>query len=59
MQFSIPGRQLIGPVSGKGNSNPTGYDGREQALIKHELLKSYLEKLFFIVGMGAKAGTAR
>lgn len=30
---------------------PAAYDGREQALIKHVLLKSYLEKLFHIIGM--------
>lgn len=29
---------------------PTGYKGREQALIKHTLLKTYLERLFMIVG---------
>lgn len=33
---------------------PTAYDGREQAYIKHRLLEAYLQKLFFIVGMGAK-----
>ncbi len=37
---------------------PIAYDGREQALIKHRLLEAYLQKLFMIVGMGAKpAGT--
>ncbi len=35
---------------------PTSYDGREQALIKHRLLEQYLEKLFFIIGMGSKNG---
>ena len=35
---------------------PEAYDGREQALVKHELLKSYLLKLFHIVGMGAGRG---
>jgi three-Cys-motif partner protein len=35
---------------------PQGYDGREQAHIKHELLKGYMEKLFFIVGGAAKKG---
>jgi three-Cys-motif partner protein len=34
----------------RGSSVPDAYDGREQAFIKHELLESYLEKLFFIVG---------
>ena len=33
---------------------PTAYDGREQALIKHKLLESYLEKLFLIIGMGGR-----
>jgi len=28
------------------------YQGREHSLIKHELLKGYLEKLLFIVGRG-------
>jgi three-Cys-motif partner protein len=32
---------------------PETYQGRELAYIKHELLKSYLKKLFLIVGMGA------
>ena len=35
---------------------PEAYDGREQALVKHELLKSYLLKLFHIVGMGVGRG---
>ncbi len=36
---------------------PDAYDGREQAFIKHELLKGYLEKLFLILGGAArKAG---
>jgi len=35
---------------------PDAYDGREQAFIKHELLKGYLEKLFFIVGGAARKG---
>lgn len=35
---------------------PDAYDGREQALIKHRLLEAYLQKLFLIVGMSAKAG---
>ncbi len=33
---------------------PETYHGREQALIKHRLLESYLEKLFHIVGMSAR-----
>lgn len=30
------------------------YDGREQALVKHTLLKSYLEKLVLIIGSSAR-----
>ena len=30
------------------------YSGREQAFIKHELLRGYLEKLFHIVGLAAR-----
>ena len=33
---------------------PEAYEGREQALIKHSLLKSYLEKLVLIIGMSAR-----
>lgn len=33
---------------------PKTYEGREQALVKHELLKNYLEKLFLIIGTGAR-----
>jgi three-Cys-motif partner protein len=33
---------------------PDAYEGREQALVKHALLKSYLEKLVLIIGMAAK-----
>jgi len=33
---------------------PEMYDGREQALIKHRLLASYLEKLVLVIGMGAR-----
>ena len=33
---------------------PGTYEGREQALVKHALLKSYLEKLVLIIGMSAK-----
>ena len=32
---------------------PTAYQGREQAYVKHELLKAYLEKLFLIIGMSS------
>lgn len=32
---------------------PEAYQGREQAYIKHELLKAYLEKLFLIIGMSS------
>ena len=32
---------------------PSNYIGREQALIKHRLLESYLERLLLIIGMGA------
>lgn len=39
-----------------GSLIPDAYDGREQALIKHRLLEAYLQKLFLIVGMSAKAG---
>lgn len=35
------------------NAIPDSYDGREQALIKHELLRSYLQQLFRIIGMSA------
>lgn len=33
---------------------PDVYDGRVPALVKHTLLKSYLEKLVLIIGMRAK-----
>lgn len=33
---------------------PSIYEGREQALVKHALLRSYLEKLVLIIGMAAK-----
>ena len=33
---------------------PASYKGREQAFVKHTLLKSYLERLFMIVGQHAK-----
>jgi three-Cys-motif partner protein len=34
---------------------PRTYEGREQALVKHTLLKSYLEKLVLIIGAGARS----
>lgn len=37
-----------------GEAVPPAYDGKEQAYIKHELLKAYLQKLFLIVGMGGR-----
>lgn len=38
---------------------PEVYEGRVPALVKHTLLKSYLEKLVLIIGMnGRKTGTA-
>ena len=43
----MPGKKSITSV-------PNAYQGREQAFIKHLLLKSYLEKLFMIVGMSSK-----
>lgn len=36
------------------NPIPEGYDGREQAIVKHRLLESYLLKLFMIIGTGSK-----
>jgi three-Cys-motif partner protein len=36
------------------SSIPEAYEGREQALVKHALLKSHLEKLVLIIGMAAK-----
>lgn len=33
---------------------PEIYEGREQALVKHALLKGYLEKLVLIIGMSAR-----
>ena len=41
-------------MGGGRRSVPETYAGREQAFIKHELLKRYLEKLFLIIGMSAK-----
>lgn len=43
-----------GGTLAKTGAVPDAYDGREQAFIKHELLKGYLEKLFFIVGGAAR-----
>lgn len=45
------------PGTRKTTNVPNAYLGREQAFIKHQLLESYLEKLFMIIGMGsAKLG---
>ena len=33
---------------------PEHYHGREQAFIKHELLRAYLERLFMIIGKHEK-----
>jgi three-Cys-motif partner protein len=33
---------------------PSAYRGREQALVKHKLLSSYLEKLVLIIGMAGR-----
>jgi three-Cys-motif partner protein len=41
-------------VAGGRKPMPETYSGREQAFIKHELLRGYLEKLFHIVGLGAR-----
>jgi three-Cys-motif partner protein len=49
------GRQQGGTLA-KSGAVPEAYDGREQAYIKHELLKGYMEKLFFIVGGAARKG---
>lgn len=40
----------------RSSTVPDAYDGREQAFIKHELLKSYLQKLFFILGSSKRSG---
>lgn len=40
----------------RGGTVPEAYDGHEQSFIKHELLKSYLQKLFFIIGSSAGSG---
>ena len=37
---------------------PDAYEGREQALVKHALLKGYLEKLVLIIGMSPGARRA-
>ena len=39
------------------NTLPDSYDDREQAFVKHTLLKSYLQKLFLIVGASARGGS--
>ena len=41
-------------MGGGRGSVPQTYAGREQAFIKHELLRRYLEKLFLIIGMSTK-----
>lgn len=41
------------PKAGSRATVPEAYQGREQAFIKHELLKAYLEKLFLILGMSS------
>jgi three-Cys-motif partner protein len=48
------GGQLGALMSRDREEVPATYAGREQAYIKHTLLKSYLEKLFHIVGLGAR-----
>ena len=37
------------------NSVPDVYEGRIPALVKHALLKNYLEKLVLIIGMNGRA----
>ena len=44
----------MGCTLARGSAVPEAYDGREQAFIKHALLKGYMEKLFFIVGGAAR-----
>ncbi|MDZ4818855.1 MAG: three-Cys-motif partner protein TcmP [Planctomycetota bacterium] len=41
------------PPRKTGGALPSAYQGREQAYVKHELLKAYLEKLFLIIGMSS------
>src|SRR6266566_3595891 len=36
-----------------GGTLPAAYVGKEVGFIKHELLKTYLERLFLIIGMAA------
>jgi three-Cys-motif partner protein len=43
-------------IVAKGGAVPEGYERREQAYIKHQLLEGYLEKLFFILGGAARSG---
>ncbi len=40
----------------RSSSVPEAYDGHEQSLIKHELLKGYLQELFLVVGGSARRG---
>ena len=46
----------MGGLMARDTTVPDAYDGREQAFIKHELLKSYLQKLFFILGSSKRSG---
>ncbi len=39
----------------KGSKVPDAYIGREQAYVKHTILKTYLQRLFMIVGQGKEA----
>lgn len=39
------------------NLIPPSYEDREQALVKHQLLERYVEKLFLIVGLASKGRT--
>lgn len=34
-----------------GSKMPDAYIGREQAYVKHTILKTYLQRLFMIVGL--------
>jgi len=50
---AVNGGKMPKAKSGNPAAVPNAYHGREQAFIKHELLKAYLEKLFLIVGMSS------
>jgi three-Cys-motif partner protein len=41
-------------MAGSSQVIPDTYQGREQAIVKHELLKNYLQKLFLIIGTSAR-----